>query len=865
MHQPRPYGRFHGDVELASADEVEVESLLRSLTNFKDISSLESLKRVRDLPSGRQAVAIDMGGTLRVLILEKYEVDRYKFDGLAETNIPMLFSGVITRDTVKEEEGVKLKITEQTRRRIAGYKDKSLPKKEIELQRFRIEYGDQFKYFEPEIKGIYTFTQYHKQRPNWYSGAMAQVMQVVGGYGRQDFADLPDDDLERSRMVIPEKRMTRIRQNLINVRLPGYTGFPDKEGKFKYDYKFLKCHGVTFDSSNKPWLIQVDQRGVYAMPLPLVPATTTKDFREYIEDVGDEELELLLDRFGGLPTGESFPEQAQDFEAWRRAGVIIKVCDTSDFYENSPYYLAGGWSFNSKGTEGFNTCWSTDARGLKQGFAYKMSLELGEADNHGMIPLTWVFETDEQQRRADAYLSSIYRQLNSNNPRDLAIKYKIRRHSITEILNLTGQGVDYWDRLEMDPIANHSGNVNRVASGPIYWGLWMYPQSMGRLKFPELTGQGCESFIMVSPDYRGPSVRCDTIVFGCYVDDSLQVIKYFHDDREFYREEVSTFEPHMIVGQWEKTVTTGNSGLMGYFYTSSFDDRQEAPPVSTYTNIVGSDLGYSNPAYHTPPLLYCVGSVSRSRFYKHVTKTRTTEGFSINVAACVPAFTRDCIVYPYTDGTSGRTETESATRGSVADPTSYQMWTYDFIFHYMGQTQEGNKGDPSPKEGEIVYVDSMLENPQADPTGFASSGDWLGLGGGVIDISGMAAQYTSRSAKTHHAGGVVIGGEAPNFESYSKEQRFPGESSGRLSISFTVAGSREVHKNKPNQWYYDFSPVEAGGSLLYFYRDAVSVTIGSAEYASFSEKDAKGNRIKWGHTELADHTRAHHFIGVINE
>jgi len=870
MHQPRPHGRFSGETELTEADAIEVEALVRGLTNFKGLSDLDTLKRVRTLPSGRQAIALAAGGTLRVIILEPYEAERYQFEGLAETNLPMLFSGVITRDMVKEDEGVKIKLTNQAQRRLAGYEDENLPEKEVDLQRFKIKYHRDFKYFEPEISGIYTFTQYAKQRPTWYSGAMSEVMQVVGGYGRQKFDELPEDnDIERARMIVPERYMAEIRTDLINVRLPGYTGFPDEKGQFRCDYKFNKCHAVSFDSANKPWLLQIDRRGVYAMPLPLVPASTTEAFRRYVQDMGDEELELLLDRFGGLPTGESFPEEAVGFEAWRRAGVIIKVCETGDFHDHHAYYTASGWAFNSKGTEGFNTCWTTDGRGLKQGLAYKMKIQMAAAKNQGRIPLEWAFEDRKQAQEVDAYLSNIYRQLTANKARELAIKYKIRRHTIAEITSLMAQGstdsVDYWDNLEMEPIAIHNGSVNRVGQGPVYWGLWMYPKSMGRLKFPELSGKGCESFVMISPDYRGPSVRCDTIVFGCYVDDALQVIKYFIDDREFHREEKSTFTQHMIVGQWEKTVTTGASGLMGYFYTSSFDDRQAAPPVSTHTNIVGTDLGYSNPAYRTPGLLFRVGSVSRARFYQHLTKVENTEGFGLDCAVCVPAFNRDCILYPYNEGTTGRYKTEATSRGAVGDSTSYQLWTHDSIFHYMGTTGNGNKGEPYPEEGTPVYVDTMNSSPENDPTGFATSGDWLGLGGSTMDVTGICGPYTSRESGVHNANGVVIGGESPAFSPYSKREEFDGESSGRVSISYTLAGSKRMHKRKPDRFYYDFSPVDAGGSPLYFYRDAVNITIGNAEYASCSEKDKNGRRSKWGHTELADHKSAHHFIGVINE
>ncbi|HCR1715105.1 TPA: hypothetical protein ONA96_006510, partial [Pseudomonas aeruginosa] len=49
------------------------------------------------------------------------------------------------------------------------------------------------------------------------------------------------------------------------------------------------------------------------------------------------------------------------------------------------------------------------------------------------------------------------------------------------------------------------------------------------------------------------------------------------------------------------------------------------------------------------------------------------------------------------------------------------------------------------------------------------------------------------------------------------------------------------------------------------YRDAVHVAIGDARYASIYETGQDGLRRRWGHTALADHKAAHHFIGVINE
>jgi len=53
------------------------------------------------------------------------------------------------------------------------------------------------------------------------------------------------------------------------------------------------------------------------MPLPLIPATTTKTFRSWMgaeEDwsVDDPEITAILERFGGIPSGETMP-RGDDF------------------------------------------------------------------------------------------------------------------------------------------------------------------------------------------------------------------------------------------------------------------------------------------------------------------------------------------------------------------------------------------------------------------------------------------------------------------------------------------------------------------------------------------------------------------------
>jgi hypothetical protein len=159
----------------------------------------------------------------------------------------------------------------------------------------------------------------------------------------------------------------------------------------------------------------------------------------------------------------------------------------------------------------------------------------------------------------------------------------------------------------------------------------------------------------------------------------------------------------MIVGQWEKKETTSPTGIAGNLYTSDFDDRSELESSSIYTHIKGIDLGYGNPAYMTPALLYSHGSLSRARYYKHEVKTRSISSDSLQSAVCVPNFNRDAILYAYQQSTGSEVNTEEHQKKAIGDPTSYSLWTYDPIFHWIGGT---GKGRPMPTRatGTVLVV-----------------------------------------------------------------------------------------------------------------------------------------------------------------
>lgn len=860
MHQPRPHGTFGAASE---EDAAAAELLARRLTNLKQQSGLSSMRMARTLPSGALAIAQDMGGVFKVIIQpqERPTEPPAGADGLAKSYIPMLFSGAIDSGRVFPGAGVVINLTEQTRRRIAGYDpSKALPPKRVGLQRFVITHHQMVGELMPTEPTQVTVTQYDNQRPTWYSGAMAEVMQIVGGYGRQVLNELPDTPIERARMSIPDGVMRRIVHQLGNTRLPGYAGLPPADGKFRYDYKYNQTHGVAFDSDNKPWLLRVNTRGVYAMPLPMVPATTTQAFKDFVEEKGDAELQWALDRFGGLPSGEGMPILTADFERWRRAGVIIKVCDVGDFYAHLMYASPIGWSFNSRGTEGFNTCYDYDDDGIGVGFSYKMSLRLGAASNAGKLPVAFDVDDPESANRLNAYLSMLYQQLGGASEKERAIKYKIRRVSVQDILarsNKSGPNeVDYWDNLELAPIASHGGNVARVGQGNLWHGA--RPKWQPQIKFPEPFMGGC-----VSHDF-GPSkknavpdgyiVRCDTVMFGYYVGDQLKVAKYFLDQRQYHGDVDSDFDECMTVGSWTQTVTSGSISLMGHFYTSDFDEREAAADTTEVTKIVGTDLGYDSlPHFSYDDFFHRPGTLWRHRYFMHKTDTTKSEGYSRTLALCVPFLARNAILHAKIESTSGKTKTFSTSMGAVTDPWSYRYWTHDFIFAWRGGVSGPQAAVPVyPKDGNPVWV--VQENyAPGGCSDFADNGPW---------IPGLPADYTWLIHPNRHEWKHSGGGGPPKFTPKSSGSAEAGKSERDLSISILDSPGK-VHKDPANT-YFLYSPDEFVGV---FYRDAVRNVAGTSEYANVSEADpeAPKQRKRYGFTSVADHKTAHHFIGVLNE
>lgn len=860
MHQPRPYGLHSIGLPLTENDESFISAITKRITNLKGASGVDSMKMVYDLPDGGYVVVQDMGGNFRVITHKPIHGKDPIFDGVEADYIPMLFSGTITKAAVFENEPVGLRLTEQARRRLVNYDHlKTKPSKDIELQRFRIDYNDIVAEFKPKLQTKILRTQYSQQRPTWYSGAMAEVMQIVGGYGRQDFNNLPDEKInifERARVKLPSEWLERINEELIGLRLPAYTGLPPSDGSFQFDYKFNNTNAIGFDDLRRPWLLRISPAGVYAMPLPIVPATRTTAFRQYMQEVGDDEVLAILDRFGGMPSGESFPPH-KEFEAWRRAGVIIKICDTSDFYSHIAYSSACGWSLNSRGTEGYNTCYDYyDDEGLGYGLTYNLTLKLVSTDQYYGAEPVELIDKGPIAEKIRLYLGQLIPTIGATGE-DRAILYKLRRARSSDIyqraLGRNGEDdKDYWHNLEMPPIAEHTGSIREVYRGYLYHGA--KAQFQPQIKFPEPLMGGCVShnFLpLINGRYKNKYPNSDTIMYAYYIGDSLKVIKYFVNWDSFIRKTVNNYEPYMTVGSWEQTEYSGQSGIQGYFYSSDIDDRRVVSPTTTVTTIVGEDKGYdTQPFFAFDGPIHMCGDLWRNRYFTHKTNSETTSDETVSLAVCLPYFCRNAALQ-----TNKTHRYESAAESyrlySVRDPYTYRYWTYDFVFAWIVMTIKNPKGQPSPKNGSPVWVEEVSYNP-SPANNFADNGDWVG---------GLPADYTWLIHPDNNVWMLSGGGGPPKIDEYSKSTQKTYKQTGMIKLSMGEQPNL-VSMNIPANGYYIGSPNEFGDV---FYRDGCQVMFGETTYYNVSEPSAKDPRAKWGYTRLVDHKSAHHFIGVINE
>jgi hypothetical protein len=873
MHSPQPFGLFVEGDSLSEHDHAVTNALVRRVSNLKDVSGIDSLKMRYQLPGGGKLTIINAGGVLKALIVNrptKRDVEQDSNAGIATLDVPILYSGFLPRAYCQKGDGLVVRLTDDTLRRLNGYKEDGGDSggQVRVLKRFEVDYPLQLQELGPKMPSeTRTYTQYQHVYPTWFTGAMKEVVQIVGGWGKQAKGQ-KDDSLpepERKMLTIPEKWKSKILGELGgNTRLPGYLGRPPVTGHIQYDYKFMNTNGVSFDASGKPWLVKVAPDGVWAMPLPMIPATTTKAFKEWMQEVGDAEILRILDRFKGIPSGEGFP---LNFQAWRRAGVITKVCDASEFFEGTPYSTPCGFAFNKNGTEAFATCGKESYDGTRnEGLAYTLNLRMGTATEDGRLKdQTISFSSPEESVKFNEYMGSLYRQL-----RDLewegdaeAIKYKIRRHTPSELKAIAGRGGEadlaYWEDLEMAPIASHSGRCNETGRGYLI-GYILNKNWPAALLFPETVNNevGCISpdrlFSYPKSEEDEGNPRCDTIIYGFYDEkDSLKVVKYFREDGKSGKAG-ETPPACTYSGTFEWKGPTSGSAILGHFHTTDFDHRRQSDVGYSQYKTVGEHLYSSDWFVRQVFMLWKHFSAYRHEYYQIEHWETSFDHHSMRDAIAIPWGFRSGYIYvkEEADHLAGRSYEKHW--AGVANQHRFNYWTYDELGAWAGTVPD------NWSEWPVNYSPVYHDEPHRERAGIfapecapeTEEDDWEPGTGEVSDAirNGFPHKYKG-------AGGVMdLWHEPPKWSPVRKVEAAKVENE-RAQLDFGYDGAPVRVGDLPVSGYFKPYPGGAGGTFLLY---GTALTFGDASYTYINE----GNN-HYGYSKYADRSRVPRFIGVINE
>ena len=155
-----------------------------------------------------------------------------------------------------------------------------------------------------------------------------------------------------------------------------------------YTYSWLKTQGVYKAGAKNYWLVEISKdRGILAMPLCMIPSTMTAEYKAKIRVQQYTAVMEILNEFGGLPSGENFPNGA-DLEAAITAKKVLRLktaADMDPFYAIAdgsavtPTYDDCGWAFSGSGRQARNV------RITREPGVHEISNEAGVLTNYDVL------------------------------------------------------------------------------------------------------------------------------------------------------------------------------------------------------------------------------------------------------------------------------------------------------------------------------------------------------------------------------------------------------------------------------------------------------------------------------------------------
>lgn len=532
-------------------------------------------------------------------------------------------------------------------------------------------------------------------KPSCYTGTMRKLAQFALGIGRVREPTYETKWRQsKKRGSLPDK-LTDSKTNKLSkvdsafglsAPTPKYPDFfsQDPQGgdyyvPYLYDYRFAKTHGVSFDSANKPWLVEISTRGVYAMPIYLDPVSTTVEGRERYLELSPE-LEEVFNIFGGFPLGVCFPIGAA-FEEWKRAGEIVELISGAQmqtFYDKEFHTTAIGWAFNNKGSEAHNTCKMLGTDGVYRGYWYSV--------NFALTPEPELPELTGKRAELAGKFFNVW-QIN-----------KCRRMSETDASGILrayaedpDQGYQAFRSFTVPPPEIGAANLRLMKMGKLL--------TISEFKMPEPLMGGLISVYAPKLNSATSPPKFNTPIFVCFIDDELDVVYAFTDARpRTIPPAENTREECQYTGSWTSTTFGGDSILVGRVYSSRFDWREEITFDDTVTTFTARKIGTYGYAYTEFYFEQCISVSSITAFWiKYV--TQSVVGRMIRIGGAVPFNNRNCYYMSRVKTASATYKTTGGYSESVLGPRTDLYRVHEFYTHWFGICSA-----PMPANGKVTCV-----------------------------------------------------------------------------------------------------------------------------------------------------------------
>lgn len=712
---------FAGRVIL-EGDREEAESLLpkaiklaETLNAWKKTQNIPAVTKAFDLGNDSYCVVADMQHMRAIQVVtpaysrKSYTEDPQYLKVIEALGVNDVVSGVVTGPTLVDEQvdptaiGLPAiagggKVTKQLLRVFRSSTYANTRYTDVQRRyRLAIEEDPVFAPLSPSPSIIYS--EHAHTMPSNYSGAMRKVVQLILGMGRTIRPTWEEKWIKENKKSYLSLDLTDVASN--TPRNPrsafGFYNEPTtSKTVLQYDYRFAKTHGISFDTKGVAWVIEISQRGVYAMRLYLDPVSQTKEGKKRYTDASPE-LEEFIKEFGGFPVGTGFP-RSTEFDKWKKAGEVVELIDTagmSEFYSKSIFSSAIGWSFNKKGTEAHN-CAVGYKDNLSTGNHYRISIKLDEekfpslgakqAQLLGILPLTKFWQANKVRRMTESQAAAII-SIYEASGRDAAME---------SFLDVT-----------VTPTLKGTATLKLERTGYLYHHSRQRAQP--QIKFPEPLMDGLVSFDF-SPLATGAGVsRCEAPMFVCHIDDALDVVMYSYDGRPRNTPQTEyTRQSCQFTGSWRSTVYGGEPFMAGNFYSNRWDFRQEIVPDDATTTYKGRLIGVQAFAQAMALFSRCIVVQAYSIF--NITSEGTSNrGRNKRLSVAIPFNNRDCYYMATNTSISGVTKSVGSSVERAIGP-EVQIWSlYNSIFHWFGCPQ--GTGDRCIAKFDTSYsIESCVSN-----------------------------------------------------------------------------------------------------------------------------------------------------------